>query len=59
MENEFTIILVGPPGCGKTLLAEELKDVLIRYGVTAVTSVQRIPEGGDWSFETTEWDVGK
>lgn len=39
--NKINVILIGPPGSGKSILAHELKYVLKKFGVKRVISRQR------------------
>ena len=41
MTKGIKMYLIGEPGSGKSVLAEELNAVLQRYGVNAVISFQR------------------
>jgi len=40
MTGKITMYLAGPQGIGKSILAEDLKLLLVRYGVKAVVSIQ-------------------
>lgn len=39
--GHIAVLLVGPPGSGKSRLATELKPVLEKYGVTIVCSTEQ------------------